>query len=366
MAWFEKVMDIKSREDILNIKIPEFKADIYKQIKEKWNALAKPLDGLGLFEDAICSVGAVQETVSPETCPRAIIIMCADNGIVAESISQSGQEVTLAVAGNMGRHMSPVCQMAHYAHAEIIAVDIGINTEEKIIGVLDRKVAKGTRNFLKEPAMTEDELVKAIRTGIELAGECKRKGIRLLATGEMGIGNTTTSAAVASAILGISISEATGRGAGLDDKRFLKKQEVIRQGIVKYGFDINDKELTFDVLMCLGGLDIAGLCGVFIGGALYHIPVIADGLISTVAALCAARLVPGCERFMLASHLGEEPAMKHIVKELGFTPVIHGKLKLGEGTGAVMMFPLLDMAAQVYNSSGSFDEIGVGQYKKLY
>lgn len=374
-----------TRKELFAQKLPAFREDIFRQIKDQWNALAKPLDGMGVFETVTSVIGAVQETPDWQIRPRGVVILCADNGVVARGISQSGQEVTRAVAKNMGKGMSPVCRMARASYTEVVAVDIGICSEKPIPGVLNRKVVPGTRDFLTEPAMSENEVLTAIETGIRLVEECRGKGLRILATGEMGIGNTTTSAAVTAALLNLPVEMAAGRGAGLDDAGLARKRQVIREAIMKYGFHTGDgisrdtltednddcrdsrearQEKTFAVLRCLGGLDIAGLCGVYIGGALFHVPVVVDGLISAAAALCAERLVPGTRRSMLASHIGEEPAMGYILKALDLEPVIHGGMKLGEGTGAVMLFPLLDMAEAVYRGSSSFEEIGVARYER--
>ena len=207
-----------TKKELIDLQIPEFRQDIRDQVKERWNALAKPLDGMGTFEGIFCTIGAVQETLTPHIRPRGLIIMCADNGIVARGVSQSGQEVTLAVAKNMGNRTSSVCRMANASQTEVLVVDIGINSDESVPGVLDRKVARGTRDFLTEPAMTEEEVLQAIETGMDLVRECKDRGIRILATGEMGIGNTTTSAAVIAALLRLSAEVAAGRGAGLNDE----------------------------------------------------------------------------------------------------------------------------------------------------
>ena len=399
-----------TKEELFHLQIPECSEGLYHKIKENWNQVAKPLDGLGRMEDMICTIGTVQQTESPRVTPRRLVILCADNGIVEEGVSQSGQEVTLAVAKNMGMRKSSVCKMAEKSGTDVITVDIGINSEEEIPGVRCCKVRKGTRNFLKEPAMTEEELLQAVETGISIVRECRDQGYQILATGEMGIGNTTTSTAVAAAILGLDPELVTGRGAGLSQKGLLRKTEVIRQGLMKYSFEefINGKAAAqytiapkivaqnsnlqvqetdkaqaeaqktnqlraWEALRCLGGLDIAGLCGVFIGGALYQIPVVIDGVISAAAALCAARILPGqspgrlsgVQNFMLASHVGAEPAMQSILKELGLQGVIHADLALGEGTGAVMLFPLLEMALEVYQDSNSFADIGMEQYERF-
>ena len=377
-----------TREKLFCIKTAKTDKQIFSQIKDNWNAVAKPLDGLGRLETMICKIGAAQGRIVPKMSPRAILIMCADNGIVREGVSQSGQEVTLAVARNMGSHRSSVCKMAALVNAEVIAVDIGINSDLEISGVRNLKVTSGTRDFLLEPAMKEEEVLKAIETGIHLVKECKNRGIRILATGEMGIGNTTTSTAVVAGILGLNVREITGRGAGLDQTGIQRKTEVIIKGLEQHGFltDVSSeltgsatrtitgditgnrtcvlKERAFEILRCVGGLDIAGLCGVFIGGAMYQVPVVIDGLISAAAALCADCIVPESRHFMLASHVGAEPGMQYILQHLELQEVIRADLALGEGTGAVMLFPLLDMAMEVYRGSSTFDEIGVSQYQR--
>lgn len=348
-----------TREELQNLNVKEPSPAVAAAVKAHWDGVAKPLDGLGRFEDLFCRIGAIQGTVHPAIDRRAVLILCADNGIVAEGVSQSGQEVTLAVAKNMGLRKSSVCRMAKQAGAEVIPVDVGINSDEEISGVLNRKIAHGTANFRVEPAMTEEEVLAAIETGISLVQDCKAQGYTLLATGEMGIGNTTTSAAVIMALTGLTAEEAVGRGAGLDDAGLQRKREVICEALAKY--DCTD---VFEILRCVGGLDIAALTGVFIGGAMYGVPIIIDGVISAAAALTAEELLPGVRRYALASHKGAEPAMREALRRLEGTAVIDGALALGEGTGAVMLFPLLDMAQAVYEESSSFGDIAVGQYER--
>lgn len=337
------------------------KENVRKKILANWDAVAKPIDGMGRFETLIATIGAILEDEQVSIEKKAILIMCADNGIVEEGVSQSGQEVTRAVAENMGKGMSSVGRMAKQAGADTIPIDIGINTERPIPGVLDRKVCKGTRNFRKEPAMTMEEMFRAIETGIEIVAECKKAGYQLLGTGEMGIGNTTTSSAVAAALLPCEVEEVTGRGAGLTDEKLIHKIEVIREAIETH--DLYHAS-ALQILQTVGGLDIAGLVGVCLGGAHYHIPIVLDGVISMVAALLAERIVPGTKAYMIPSHMGKEPAVHRLTEALGIEPAIDGKMALGEGTGAAMMFTLLDMALAIYHESASFTEIRVEQYER--
>ncbi len=351
-----------TKDDLMKLAVDAFDEEIYRQILMNWDNVAKPIDGMGRFEALTARIGAIQGTEKIDIRKKAVIIMCADNGIVEEGISQSGQEVTLAVVKNMAKKKSSVGKMAEFIGADTIPADIGVNSKEKIPGVLDKKICFGTKNFRKEPAMTEDEAVRAITTGIEMVSDCKANGYQILATGEMGIGNTTTSSAVAAALLGCEAAEVTGRGAGLTDEKLKHKQEIIAEAIEKYGLKGAD---AFRILKTVGGLDIAGLTGVCIGGAVYHVPIVLDGVISMGAALLAERIVPGTKEYLIPSHKGKEPAAIRIAKELGLEPVIDGNMALGEGTGAVMMFSLLEMALNIYQDRTTFSDIQIEQYERF-
>ena len=363
MECLEKpVCNIYTREKLekLNVKAPN--EEIRKKVLCNLDYLAKPLDGLGKFEALTAQIGAIQGTEKIDISGKAVIIMCADNGIVAEGISQSGQEVTLAVVKKMAEKKSSVGKMAGTIGVDTIPVDIGVNHKSKIPGVLDKRICPGTRNFRNEPAMTEKEAIKAIFTGIEMVSDCKEKGYKILATGEMGIGNTTTSSAVAAALLDCEVAEVTGRGAGLSDEKLIHKQKIITEAIDKYGLKEAD---ALRILETVGGFDIAGLAGVCIGGALYHVPIVLDGVISMVAALVAERIVPGTKNYLIPSHKGKEPAIGRLSKELNVEPIIDAKMALGEGTGAVMMFSLLDIALSVYQDQTTFSDIHTEQYERF-
>lgn len=351
-----------TREELEQLKIETPSEQIYRQIKSEWDHMAKPLDGMGRFEELTAQIGAILGKVRFDIHKKAVVVMCADNGVVKEGISQSGQEVTKAVALAMGKNRSSVGRMAASIGADVIPVDIGINEKSRIEGVLDRKIAFGTKNFMEEPAMTETEALAAIQTGIDMAAYCKEKGYCLIATGEMGIGNTTTSSAVAAALTGCSVSKITGRGAGLSDEGLEVKKEVITKALAKYRFGRNE---ALRILQTVGGLDIAGMAGLFIGGAVYHLPIVMDGVISVVAALAAERLKPGVKNYLLPSHRSKEPAAQVMLKELGVEPVIDASLALGEGTGAVMMFSLLDMAMALYEKHTLFSDIKIEQYQRF-
>ena len=349
------------KEELINIHIQEPDRGFAEQVKKCWDAVAKPLNGLGVFEDIFVQIGAIQKSADVDIKKRVIIAMCADNGIVEEGVSQSGQDVTSTVTRFMGLGLSSVGKMGRAANTDIFPVDIGINNDEKFQGVLDCKVRKGTRNFLKEPAMTENEALCAIETGMDIVKQLKAEGYRLIGTGEMGIGNTTTSSALVVALTGEAPERVVGRGAGLNDDGLKKKRQVVTTAMSKYSLRGDD---AFKALCCVGGLDIAGLVGVFIGGALHQVPIVIDGVISATAALVAERIVKGCKNYMIPSHGGKEPAIEVIYKELGFSPIINGQMALGEGTGVTMLFALLDVAAALYESKTTFEEMEIEQYER--
>lgn len=345
----------------------EFKIDIpdkkiEQEIKANWDRVAKPLDGLGEFEGLLARIGAILGSSEIDIGKKAVIVMCADNGVVAEGVSQSGQEITAAVTENLGKRNTSVCKMAKAVGTEIFPVDVGVNTDRIFPGVISRKVKKGTSDFLLEPAMSEEEAMQAVRVGMELVKECKEAGYTLLGTGEMGIGNTTTSAAMAAALLSVSPEIVVGRGAGLSDEGLATKRRVIADALEKYQLRGTG---PMRILCSVGGLDIAGLCGVFLGGAKYHMPIVADGVISAVAALTAERLCPGTKEFIIPSHKGKEPASELLMRELGLYPVIDAGLALGEGTGAVMMFSLLDIAMTLYETGATFADFEIEEYHRF-
>lgn len=362
MEYLEKrISGNYTEEDLDKLLIQQPDKEIHKKVLENWDQIAKPLDGMGRFETLIAQIGAILGTEEIDLSKKAVIIMCADNGIVEEGVSQSGQEVTAAVAEQMAKGASSVGKMAAAIGADTIPVDIGIGTKEQIPEVLDRKIRCGTRNFRIEPAMTGKEAISAIFTGIEIVEDCKQKGYQILATGEMGIGNTTTSSAMAASLLGCEADAVTGRGAGLCDEKLCHKRQIITEAIEKYKlYEAN----PLKVLETVGGLDIAGLAGVCIGGGIFHIPVVLDGVISMTAALLAERLVPGTIQYLIPSHKGKEPAVERLMKELHLEPVIDAGLALGEGTGAVMMLSLLDMALSVYRGRTLFSDIQVKPYER--
>ena len=371
------------------LEIEEIDQALYKKIKAGWDKVAKPLDGMGSFEEMLSRIGAIQGRLLPEVERSRVIVCCADNGIVEEGVSQSGQEITAICAGNIAGGRSSVAIMAKQAGVDVLCVDVGINMDEKISGVRDEKIRKGTRNFRKEPAMTAEEVEKAFGVGEKLVLESKEAGYAILGIGEMGIGNTTTSSAVTAALLGLSAFTVTGRGAGLDDAGLSRKKAIIREALFQYGYQTelgeaqemvekigielgekrepaySKRELALDALEKMGGYDLACMAGICLGGAKHHVPIVLDGFISLAAALVACWIEPKAKEYLIPSHSGKEPAVKAIEKELGLQPVIYAKMALGEGTGAVMMLQLLKTANAVYENSVSFEGAGIGQYERF-
>lgn len=340
---------------------------IYEEIKRKWDSIAKPIDGLGDFEEAICRIGAVQGTTEPDINNKALIIMCADNGIVKEGVSQCGKEVTLQVARALGCGRSTASIMAAEAGIKCIPVDIGIDCEEEIPGVIDKKIRRGSGDFLVERALTDREVRAAVDTGIDMVAELASEGCKLIATGEMGIGNTTTATALLCLMTGMDPKLITGRGAGLDDAGLLRKTGVIREACRLYArTDTDDKTgLAYFYMGAAGGLDIAGLCGIYLGGKKYGIPIVTDGLISGVAGLMAEAISPGCRDYMIPSHAGREAGLAAVLDELGLKPLILGNMALGEGTGAIMVCKLLDSALNLYRNGMRFNENGIKEYERF-
>ena len=328
--------------------------------RKRWDSIAKPLHSLGELANMLTQIAGITGTPEVRVEKKAVVAMCADNGVVEEGLTQTGQEVTAVVAENFLEGTTTCCVMCRQCGAELFPVDVGMVTDTKVR--TDLKVAYGTRNMTREPAMTRDQAIRGIEAGIAMAEELKEKGYQVLATGEMGIGNTTTSSAVAAVLLGKPVEDMTGRGAGLTSEGLVRKINAIKKAIALNNPDRSD---AIDVLAKVGGLDIAGMAGVFIGGAALGMPVVMDGFISCVSALIAIKICPQVSDHILASHVSKEPAAQLILKELGKEAIIHAGMCLGEGTGAVALFPMMDLSCAVYNSMSTFGDINVEQYEEL-
>ena len=328
--------------------------------RARWNAIAKPIGSLGLMESAVERIAGLTGDAGYRIDKRALTVFCADNGVVRQGVSQAGSDVTQIMARGLATGDTSVCHMARAARVDVFPLDVGMNRE--VEGVSTRKMRRGTDDMSQGSAMTRADALEAIGAGGGLVQDLYEKGYRIIATGEMGIGNTTSSGAMAAALLGRGAEEVTGRGAGLSGEGLRNKVAVIQRAL-----EVNEPEAgdALDVLCKVGGLDIAAMTGAFLAGAVLRVPVVIDGLISAVAALTAARLRPEARCAMLASHVSAEPAAKWVLDALELKPMIHAEMRLGEGTGAVAFLPLLDAAYAVYHGMGTFGDMNIESYKAL-
>ena len=321
-----------------------------------WDRLAKPLGSLGQLEDAITKIAALTGDPDVRLDKRMLFVACADNGIVCQGVSQSDESVTRAVTRALGQGTSTVNYLAAQANCTVIPVDIGVKDLDFADGVLPRKCKNGTDDCSVGPAMTRAECTQAIETGIALALDAKAQGADILLTGEMGIGNTTTSSAVLAALTGASIEDVTGRGGGLTDAAFLKKKEVISHALALHKPDSND---PIDVLSKVGGFDLCAMTGVFLGAARQRLPVVVDGFISIVAALCAGRLAPRSKDYFLGSHRSFEVGFRLAERELGLKPCLDLGMRLGEGSGCPIAFRVVEAACAVMDTMATFPEAAI-------
>ena len=356
--------------------------------KEKeLNSLLKTPKGLGKLEELAIRLEGIDKNYKPDK--KMVLVMAADNGVEQEKVSKSKRVITQYVVEAMLNGKSSINALGMVYNADVKVVDLGIDessdikNEINLSGIIEKKIIKsGTNNIAKEAAMTYEQVVKAIETGIEMVDEFVKDGYNLFATGEMGIGNTTTSSAVLKVLTDLPIDEIVGYGSGIDDKTLEHKKNVVKKAIQVNGLlDFFEKsknaegkkkirkeqgnmdfesKINFEnfkteeyqksiinVLAKVGGLDIAGMAGTYLGCAKNRVPVVIDGFISAVSALIAYKICPVSREFMIASHLSEEPGMKYIMKELNLEPMLFMNMKLGEGTGAVMMFPVIEGACNI-------------------
>jgi nicotinate-nucleotide--dimethylbenzimidazole phosphoribosyltransferase len=356
--------------------------------KEKeLNSLLKTPKGLGKLEELAIRLEGIDKNYKPDK--KMVLVMAADNGVEQEKVSKSKRVITQYVVEAMLNGKSSINALGMVYNADVKVVDLGIDKSSDIKnkinfkGIIDKKIMEfGTNNISKEAAMTYEQAVKAIETGIEMVDEFVKDGYNLFATGEMGIGNTTTSSVILKVLTDLPIDEIVGYGSGIDDKTLEHKKNVIKkaiqvnglldffeksknakgkkkirkeQGNMDFESKINfenfkteeSQKSIINVLAKVGGLDIAGMAGTYLGCAKNRVPVVIDGFISAVSALIAYKICPVSREFMIASHLSEEPGMKYIMKELNLEPMLFMNMKLGEGTGAVMMFPVIEGACNI-------------------
>lgn len=326
---------------------------IMAQAKKHQESLAKPPGSLGMLEDIGIQLAGITGKVHNSIIKKHLLVFAADNGVTEEGVSSAPQSVTLKQSVNLTKEKTGAAVLAAHFGCSITVCDVGINGEAKNSDVLNRKIAYGTENIAKGPAMTTEHAIKAVMTGAELA---KNTDADIIGIGEMGIGNTTTASAVLSVLLDVDVESVTGRGGGITDKAFCKKKEIIKKAI-----KINnpDKNNVLDVISKVGGFDIAAMCGAFLGAAASKKPVVIDGFISVVAALCAARLCPLAVNYFIGSHASFEIGYGLAIKELGISPMLNLNMRLGEGSGCPLAFQVVDAACAVMNKMATFESADI-------
>ena len=323
------------------------------QARQRQAQLAKPPGSLGLLEDLSVQLAGITGQVHNKIEKKHLLVFAADNGVVEEGVSSAPQSVTLMQTINLTRHKTGASTLCKHFGCGITVCDVGVNADVKEPKVLNRKIAYGTQNIVNGPAMSREQAVQAILTGIELV---KSTDADVLGVGEMGIGNTTTSSAVLSVLLDASVEDVTGRGGGLTDDGFNKKKTVIQKAISVNQPDKND---VIDMLAKVGGFDIAAMCGAFIGAALTRRPVVIDGFISAVAALCAYKLCPNVRGYLIPSHASYEIGYKLAMDAMELQPLFLLGMRLGEGSGCPLAFEILDAACAIINDMATFDQAGI-------
>jgi len=312
--------------------------------RERQDQLTKPAGSLGVLEEISIKLAGITGEVINNVDKKTVVVMAGDHGVVDEGVSAFPREVTPQMVANFVNGGAAINVLSRHVGANVIVVDVGVAVPIENASVLSRKVKSGTANFAKEPAMTRDEAVKAIEVGIEVANELIDDGVRLLATGDMGIGNTTPSSAILVALTGTPVDGMVGRGTGIGNGDLDHKKKVIADAIGFHGPDRND---PIDVLAKVGGLEIAALAGLVLGAAARRTPVVIDGFISGAGALVAGHLSPLSRDYMIASHVSVEPGHRAILDELGLRPMLYMDMRLGEGTGAALAMGMVDAATKV-------------------
>ena len=321
--------------------------------RQRQAQLTKPPGSLGRLEDLSVQLAGITGQVHNKIGKKHLLVFAADNGVVAEGVSSAPQSVTLMQTINLTRHKTGASTLCKHFGCEITVCDVGVNADIREPAVLNRKIAYGTQNIVHGSAMTREQAEQAILTGVKLA---QSTDADVIGVGEMGIGNTTTSSAVLSVLLGASVENVTGRGGGITDASFLKKKQVIKTAIEVNQPDQND---VIDVLAKVGGFDIAAMCGAFLGAAATRRPVVIDGFISAVAALCACKLCPNVRGYLIPSHASYEIGYRLAMDAMGLQPLFLLGMRLGEGSGCPLAFEILNAACAIINDMATFDQAGI-------
>lgn len=347
----------KLKQTISNIQPLDQKA--MEEARTRQDNLTKPQGSLGQLELLSIQVAGIQGTSRPKIDHKVIFTLAGDHGVTEEGVSAYPSEVTPQMVYNFIRGGAGINVLARHVGARVVVADLGVaSVLAPHQGLKDKKIAMGTRNMVKGPAMSREEAIRSIEAGIELVEEELNDGIDLLGTGDMGIGNTTPSSAITASITGADVEAVTGKGTGLDDEGWRRKVKIIQKAL-----EINcpDPEDAMDVLSKVGGFEIGGITGVILAGAKYKIPVVIDGFISGAAALIAASLAPQVKPYLIASHQSVEQGHQIILRHLGLKPLLNLDLRLGEGTGAALGIGLVEASLKVLNEMATFAEAGVSE-----
>jgi len=325
--------------------------------RARQNMLTKPPGSLGKLEEMSIQLAGITADPFPSVERKAVIVMAADHGVTAEGVSAYPAEVTAQMVLNFLHGGAAINTLARQAGARVTVVDIGVAVEfEPMPGLIQCKVMRGTRNLAKGPAMTREEAEQALQVGVDVLNDEAARGLDIVATGDMGIGNTTASAAIVAAMTGLPVAQVVGRGTGIDDEGLKHKVKMIEQSLSLNRPNAND---ALDVLVKVGGLEIAGLAGVMIAAASKRIPVVVDGFISTAAAMIAVGLTPRVRNYLISAHQSVEVGHQAMLKHLNLSPLLDLNLRLGEGTGAALAFHIIEAATRILREMATFDEAGV-------
>jgi nicotinate-nucleotide--dimethylbenzimidazole phosphoribosyltransferase len=323
----------------------------------RWDTLTKPRGSLGRLEMLACRVAGITGQVRPRLAERLVFVLAGDHGVTAEGVSAYPSAVTAQMLYNFARGGAAINVLARHVGARVIVVDMGVDAELPTLpGLISRKVRRGTHNFAQQTAMTPDQTLACVETGMALVEAEVKGGHSWVVTGDMGIGNTTASSAIVAAMTGAAVERVTGRGTGVTGAALARKAAVIKQALDRHQPDAHD---ALDVLSKVGGFEIGGLAGIILGAAARHCPVILDGLIASAAALLAVGLVPTVREYLIAGHRSVEPGHTVALQALGLEPVLDLELRLGEGTGGVLALPVLEAACRLLDEMSTFEAAGV-------
>ena len=350
-------MITKSRLEWLGTPTKEVDQQSQSSAIERQSQLTKPPGSLGRLEQIAIRLAAMQNVARPSVERVHISIFAADHGVAAEGVSAFPQEVTGAMIANFAHGGAAISVLARALNAELEVIDVGAVTDPgELPSVINRRIAAGTANFAKAPAMSSEQLAEALDAGREAVERAQQQGAEIFIGGEMGISNTTSATAIAAALLGLDPVELAGPGTGLDSEGISHKVEVIKKSLQLHKASLFD---PLELLRCVGGFEIAALTGAYIRAAQLGLPVIVDGFICSAAALAAIKVEPSVSPWLILSHASAEPGHAAIVQALGDSPIIDLGMRLGEGSGAATVVPLLRLACELHNGMATFTEAGV-------